>query len=258
MLKLTRTHPQSTAVTLGTMDWIRRTEAMKANKQAIRDSHRSVGERTRARFQVRRIQRIEVRNPEHQRWLGGNAYYQLDGLASIGANRVAVRYGKDFEPITFEKEFPMTLVSASVPTWVFHDPDPSNENANPQNAVSSEKENSGTDSQDASDALPTLVWYPRIRIDVEGWAYRTWRFRTIEVSAATQDTGFQQAPMMVVDHWKLAQGPELTTNDPNDTANTSNPRNSTSNVLLTIAGLTGIAWFAYRFLQRENKPMRWR
>ena len=258
MLKLTRTHPQSTAVTLGTMDWIRRTEAMKANKQAIRDSHRSVGERTRARFQVRRIQRIEVRNPEHQRWLGGNAYYQLDGLASIGANRVAVRYGKDFEPITFEKEFPMTLVSASVPTWVFHDPDPSNETANPQNASSSEKENNGTDSQGASDALPTLVWYPRIRIDVEGWAYRTWRFRTIEVSAATQDTGFQQAPMMVVDHWKLAQGPELTTNDSSDTAKTSNPRNSTSNVLLTIAGLTGIAWFAYRFLQRENKPMRWR
>ena len=258
MLKLTRTHPQSTAVTLGTMDWIRRTEAMKANKQAIRDSHRSVGERTRARFQVRRIQRIEVRNPEHQRWLGGNAYYQLDGLASIGANRVAVRYGKDFEPITFEKEFPMTLVSASVPTWVFHDPNPSTETANPQNASSSEKENNATDSQEASDALPTLVWYPRIRIDVEGWAYRTWRFRTIEVSEATQDTGFQQAPMMVVDHWKLAQGPELTTNDSSYTAKTSNPRNSTSNVLLTIAGLTGIAWFAYRFLQRENKPMRWR
>ena len=258
MLNLTRNNPQSTAVTLGTMDWIRRTEAMKANKQTISDNHRSVGERTRARFQVRRIQRIEVRNPEHQRWLGGNAYYQLDGLASIGANRVAVRYGKDFEPITFEKEFPMTLVSASVPTWVFHDPDPSMDTSNQQDATTLETGSNGEDAQDAADALPTLVWYPRIRIDVEGWAYRTWRFRTIEVSAATQDTGFQQAPMMVVDQWKLAQGPEFTTNGSTDTTRTSNNRNSTSNILLTIAGLTGIAWFAYRFLQREKKPLRWR
>lgn len=258
MLNLTRNNPHSTAVTLGTMDWIRRTEAMKANKQTISDNHRSVGERTRARFQVRRIQRIEVRNPEHQRWLGGNAYYQLDGLASIGANRVAVRYGKDFEPITFEKEFPMTLVSASVPTWVFHDPDPSIDTSNQQDATSPETGSDSEDAQEAADALPTLVWYPRIRIDVEGWAYRTWRFRTIEVSAATQDTGFQQAPMMVVDQWKLAQGPEFTSNGSSDTARTSNSRNSTSNILLTIAGLTGIAWFAYRFLQREKKPLRWR
>jgi hypothetical protein len=243
---------------LSTMDWIRRTEAMKANKQTILDTHRSVGERTRARFQVRRIQRIEVRNPEHQRWLGGNAYYQLDGLASIGENRIAVRYGKDFEPISFEKEFPMTLVSATVPTWVFHDPNPSTDTANQKDPSSSDNDNPKADSPNATDPLPTLVWYPRIRIDVEGWAYRTWRFRTIEVSAATQDTGFQQAPMMIVDQWKLAQGPELTANGSGGTAKNPNARNSMSNILLTIAGLTAIAWFAYRFLQRENKPMRWR
>jgi hypothetical protein len=152
----------------------------------------------------------------------------------------------------------MTLVSASVPTWVFHDPDPSIDTSNQQDATTLETGSNGEDVQDAADALPTLVWYPRIRIDVEGWAYRTWRFRTIEVSAATQDTGFQQAPMMVVDQWKLAQGPEFTTNGSTDTTRTSNSRNSTSNILLTIAGLTGIAWFTYRFLQREKKPLRWR
>lgn len=240
---------------LNAMEWIKRTELMKANKQSINNQHRSVGERVQTRFLVRRIQRIEVRNPEHQRWLGASSYYQLDGLASIGNNRIAVRYGKGVDPITFEKEFPMTLVAANVPAWVFQDPNP----------ISPAKPPSITESLTAdpltSDPLDnSIVWYPRIRIDVEGWAYRTWKFRTIEVSAATDDTGFQQAPMLVVDRWKLAQGPEPISSaieNPNSLAPKRTPKNNNlASILTTLLGLAAIVWFAYRFTNSSKKTMR--
>lgn len=250
---------------LNTMEWIKRTESMKANKQSINDQHRSVGERVQTRFLVRRIQRVEVRNPEHQRWLGTSSYYQLDGLASIGNNRIAVRYGKGIDPITFEKEFPMTLVAANVPAWVFHDPNPTSPQTNPSitDALATDPpatellatELPATDLPDHS-----IVWYPRIRIDVEGWAYRTWRFRTIEVSAVTEDTGFQQAPMLVVDRWKLAQGPEPLSNAIENTNSLSPKRTSTKNnlvsILTTLLGLAAIAWFAYRFTNSNKRPVR--
>lgn len=243
---------------LSAMEWIKRTESMKANKQSINDQHRSVGERIKARFLVRRIQRIEVRNPEHQRWLGASAYYQLDGLASIGNNRIAVRYGKGVDPITFEKEFPMTLVAANVPAWVFQDPNPTSLETSTNPPLPTEQPSADQNSNDPS--TNSIAWYPRIRVDVEGWAYRTWRFRTIEVSAATDDTGFQQAPMLMVDRWQLAQGPEPRANG----NNSLNPQSSTSparnnnlaSILTTILGLAAIAWFAYRFISSSKRSIR--
>ncbi|MCE2751573.1 MAG: hypothetical protein LW720_06740 [Pirellula sp.] len=216
------------------MEWIRRTESMKSTKSLVREQQRSVAERIDARVQIRRIQRVDVRNAQSQAWLGSNHYYQLDGLADIGPSRIEVKYGKDYEPIAYEREFPITLVATKLPAWLLSDPTTL--------ISSSDLSQETTDLDSAS----SIAWTTKIRVDVSGYAYRIWRFRTPQVSAVTQDTGYQQAPMLVVDRWNLSQGPLGADSLGSDRA--TGPSNSWSigSILTTLLGLLAIAWFAYR------------
>lgn len=216
------------------MEWIRRTESMKSTKSLVREQHRSVAERIDARVQIRRIQRVDVRNAQSQAWLGSNHYYQLDGLADIGPSRIEVKYGKDYEPIAYEREFPITLVATKLPAWLLSDPTTL--------ISSSDLSQETTDLDSAS----SIAWTTKIRVDVSGYAYRIWRFRTPQVSAVTQDTGYQQAPMLVVDRWNLSKGPLGSDSLGSDRA--TGPSNSWSigSILTTLLGLLAIAWFAYR------------
>lgn len=216
---------------LSVMEWIRRTEAMKLAKSDDGTLKRSVGERIEARVQIRRIQRVDLRNAQHQDWLGGNHYYQLDGIADIGPSRIEVKYGKDYEPITYERDFPITLVATKLPTWILADPSTL--------GASGEISQDPTD-LDSSSASSSIAWSTKIRVDVSGYAYRIWRFRTPQVSAVTQDTGYQQAPMMVVDTWQLARG----TGSSDKAAGKTGP--SIGSILTTLVGLAAIGWFAYR------------
>lgn len=222
---------------LNVMEWIRRTESMKSTKTLGKEQQRSVGERIDARVLIRRIQRVDVRNVQSQAWLGSNHYYQLDGMADIGPSRIEVKYGKEYEPIAYEREFPITLVATKLPPWILSDP---------KTLISSRELTSEIPSeltQEASDLVSasSIAWATKIRVDVSGYAYRIWRFRTPQVSAVTQDTGYQQAPMLVVDRWNLAQGPLESDKSPAASA-----RWSTGSILTTILGLLAIAWFAYR------------
>lgn len=216
------------------MEWIRRTESMKSTKSLVLEQHRSVAERIDARVQIRRIQRVDVRNAQSQAWLGSNHYYQLDGLADIGPSRIEVKYGKDYEPIAYEREFPITLVATKLPAWLLSDPTTL--------ISSSDLSQETTDLDSAS----SIAWTTKIRVDVSGYAYRIWRFRTPQVSAVTQDTGYQQAPMLVVDRWNLSKGPLGSDSLGSDRA--TGPSNSWSigSILTTLLGLLAIAWFAYR------------
>ncbi len=220
---------------LSVMQWIRGTEAMKTAKKKDGSLKPTVGERVRARVQVRRIQRIDVRNPQHQAWLGSNHYYQLDGVADIGPNRIGVKYGKDFEPISYEREFPITLVAAGLPSWILADP------------TTLGAQGQSLEANTDLDASSSIVWSTKIRVDVMGYAYRVWRFRTPQVSAATQDTGYQQAPMMIVDRWELSQGPSL------DDQKKQQSKLSMGSIVTTIIGLAAICWFAFRMMP---KPLR--
>ena len=216
------------------MEWIRRTESMKSTKSLVREQQRSVAERIDARVQIRRIQRVDVRNAQSQAWLGSNHYYQLDGLADIGPSRIEVKYGKDYEPIAYEREFPITLVATKLPAWLLSDP---------TTLISSSDLSQETIDLDSASSI---AWTTKIRVDVSGYAYRIWRFRTPQVSAVTQDTGYQQAPMLVVDRWNLPQGPLGSESLESDRA--TGPSNSWSigSILTTLLGLLAIAWFAYR------------
>jgi len=220
---------------LKVMDWIRNTETMKSTKIDERAKKRSAGESIQARVQVRRIQRIDVGNPQHQRWLGTNHYYQLDGIADIGPNRIEVKYGKDYEPITYERDFPITLVASQLPAWILSDP----------TTLSGIEDLSRTPSD--LDSSASIAWSTKIRLDVCGFAYRIWKFRTPQVSAATEDTGYQQAPMLMVYDWQLARGP----------SESDTPRNNKTSplasILTTLVGLAAIGWFAYRISSQSKK-----
>lgn len=223
------------------MEWIRRTESMKSTKSLVREQHRSVAERIDARVQIRRIQRVDVRNAQSQAWLGSNHYYQLDGLADIGPSRIEVKYGKDYEPIAYEREFPITLVATKLPAWLLSDP---------TTLISSSDLSQETIDLDSASSI---AWTTKIRVDVSGYAYRIWRFRTPQVSAVTQDTGYQQAPMLVVDRWNLSQGPLGPDSLESNRASVPSNSRSIGSILTTLLGLLAIAWFAYR-MNATAKP----
>jgi hypothetical protein len=223
------------------MEWIRRTESMKSTKSLVREQQRSVAERIDARVQIRRIQRVDVRNAQSQAWLGSNHYYQLDGLADIGPSRIEVKYGKDYEPIAYEREFPITLVATKLPAWLLSDP---------TTLISSSDLSQETIDLDSASSI---AWTTKIRVDVSGYAYRIWRFRTPQVSAVTQDTGYQQAPMLVVDRWNLPEGPLVSDSLQSDRASASSNSWSIGSILTTLLGLLAIAWFAYR-MNATAKP----
>jgi hypothetical protein len=223
------------------MEWIRRTESMKSNKSLVREQQRSVGERIDARVQIRRIQRVDVRNAQSQAWLGSNHYFQLDGLADIGPSRIEVKYGKDYEPIAYEREFPITLVATKLPAWLLSDP---------TTLISSSDLSQETIDLDSASSI---AWTTKIRVDVSGYAYRIWRFRTPQVSAVTQDTGYQQAPMLVVDRWNLPEGPLVSDRLESDRASVPSNSWSIGSILTTLLGLLAIAWFAYR-MNATAKP----
>ena len=216
------------------MEWIRRTESMKSTKSLVREQQRSVAERIDARVQIRRIQRVDVRNAQSQAWLGSNHYYQLDGLADIGPSRIEVKYGKDYEPIAYEREFPITLVATKLPAWLLSDP---------TTLISSSDLSQETIDLDSASSI---AWTTKIRVDVSGYAYRIWRFRTPQVSAVTQDTGYQQAPMLVVDRWNLPEGPLVSDSLESNRASGPSKSWSIGSILTTLLGLLAIAWFAYR------------
>jgi hypothetical protein len=226
------------------MEWIRRTESMKSTKSLVREQQRSVAERIDARVQIRRIQRVDVRNAQSQAWLGSNHYFQLDGLADIGPSRIEVKYGKDYEPIAYEREFPITLVATKLPAWLLSDP---------ATLISSSDLSQETIDLDSASSI---AWTTKIRVDVSGYAYRIWRFRTPQVSAVTQDTGYQQAPMLVVDRWNLPEGPLVSDSLQSDRASSSSSSSnswSIGSILTTLLGLLAIAWFAYR-MNATAKP----
>ena len=223
------------------MEWIRRTESMKSTKSLGREQQRSVAERIDARVQIRRIQRVDVRNAQSQAWLGSNHYYQLDGLADIGPSRIEVKYGKDYEPIAYEREFPITLVATKLPAWLLSDP---------TTLISSSDLSQETIDLDSASSI---AWTTKIRVDVSGYAYRIWRFRTPQVSAVTQDTGYQQAPMLVVDRWNLPEGPLVSDSLESDRASVPSNMWSIGSILTTLLGLLAIAWFAYR-MNATAKP----
>jgi len=209
--------------TLSVMQSIQRAETRKSKPDAAGQDAASSGYRVQGIAEVRRVQRIDVRNPDEQQWLGADHYYQLDGFADIGNSRITIRYDASVEPIVFEKEFPVTLVALAVPDSLL---------------------------MDAGDAIPgeAQAWYPRTRVSVSGWFYRMWRFKTTQVSEATNNKEAQQGPLLVIDRFDAPparQVPGASNTSPQWVA------------IMTIAiGIVGGLWILYQIrngLQRGHR-----
>jgi hypothetical protein len=217
---------------LSVMDAIQRAEKRKTLRSSknggdasSNDLASSAGYFIEGVVQIRRVQRIEVRDPKEQEWLGSDHYFQLDGFADIGRSRITVRYDDVAEPLIFEKEFPVTLVAVHLPDTLFVD-------ANDRTVGESQ------------------AWYPRARIKVSGWFYRMWRFKTTQVSEATNDKEAQQGPLLVVKH--LSDPPPL------EIANASNASPFWVTALTSIIGGVGALWILYqirRGLAPRRRPM---
>jgi len=207
---------------LEVMQLIRRAEGQKRAKGTSDEKNRSSGHRAAGTVHVRRVQRIEVNDLAERTWLGSDHYYQLDGFADIGRNRIEIQYGEGIEPVVFEREFPITLVAIEVPDWLL------------------------VESGDA-DPGASRSWYPRVRVDAQGWFYRMWRFKTTQVSLATDDKQAQQGPLMAVDRWQLA-GPATPTQ-----ASTASPAwVAAVTSVIGILGLLLIAWQIRTGFKKRN------
>jgi hypothetical protein len=208
---------------LSIMQTIQRAEKRKLERDSLHEDASSTGHRAHAIVQVRRVQRVEVSNPDEQRWLGASHYFQLDGFADIGNSRITIRYEQSGEPIVFEKEFPITLVARNVPADLLID---------------------------AEDAIPgdAQAWYPRTRVAIEGWVYRMWRFKTTQVSEATGDKELQQGPMLIVDRFATPPDP------PSKGASNLTPAWVTG--ITTGIGVLGGLWILWQIRHHAKVPRR--
>lgn len=205
---------------LNIMQSIQRAESRKSKRESPQSDTASAGYRVKGIAEVRRVQRVDVRNADEQAWLGSDHYYQLDGFADIGNTRITIRFEQMDEPIVFEKEFPVTLVALKVPDSLLID---------------------------AGDTVPgeAQAWYPRSRTTVSGWFYRMWRFKTAQVSEATNDREAQQGPLLVIDRFDPAPAREIL-----GASNVSAPWVTGAT---TAIGIAGGLWILYQ-IRRGLQP----
>lgn len=206
---------------LSVMQAIQRAETRKTKGDVPSQEVASSGYRIQGTVEIRRIQRVSVRNPAEQQWLDADHYYQLDGFADIGNSRITIRFDESQDPIVFEKEFPVTLVSRKVPDSLLVDAG---------NVIEGELQ----------------AWYPRSRLAVSGWFYRMWRFKTTQVSEATGGKEAQQGPLIVVDRFDLAS--------PRRIAGASNMSARWVGFLTMTIGILGGLWILHHI--RRSIPHR--
>jgi gas vesicle protein len=175
---------------------------------------------------VVRVTRIPVESPLHQAKLGGDHYYQLDCMADIG--NVTFEIQTDQEPITYAGEYPVTCLATNLPDWML--------------AYQSQ------DRLDKENAANEDVFFPHANVQVRGWFYRFWSYRTQEMSQSIGSQHRQVTPLVVVQEVTLPRP------KPSPTGSSF----SGLQWLIGLGGAAGIWWFLRRQLNQNNKPKRMR
>jgi hypothetical protein len=181
--------------------------------------------RVRSKVHVVRATRILVTDEQDRTALDGDAYYELDGLANLGNLSVQLKSTDGKDTVTFNGEYPITLIAKQLPAWL---------------AVST----------DASSEAPA-TWYPRTTVEVEGIFYRLWSFNTAQTSAVgktvsssgVEETKLKQiGPLVAVTKWEkpLVETPFVSN------------RSIVRDVMVAI-GFTAIGIYAFF---RWNQPMK--
>jgi hypothetical protein len=176
-----------------------------------------------------RVTMVPVQEPDQVEMLGADHYYQLDVMADVGNRSYEIKTETD--PIVYHKEYPVTCVMAELPDWL------------------RESGGDGTEQSSTSTSTQTnsQTWYPRKKAILDGWFYRFWKYKTLEMSQAIGDRGRQIGPLVVIDSLQstLAEQPSASNSQPFG--------NNILSILIGIFGVGAIWWFVRNRLAAKPK-----
>ena len=179
---------------------------------------RSALERVSMEGRIVRVTIVPVQEPEQAKLLGADHYYQLDVMADVGNRSYEIKTEKN--PILYHKEYPVTCVMAELPDWLIE-----------------------TNSNEAKLASPQ-TWYPRRKAVLDGWFYRFWKYKTLEMSQALGDRGRQIGPLVVLDSLESVASQPLP-------SSAMQVGSNTVSILIGLCGIAAIWWFVRkRFANR--------
>lgn len=138
--------------------------------QMLDKPQQSVGKPLRWRVRLVSGAVVQIDDPRSAERLGSDRYYQLDGFVDIGARQIRYQVGEPTQPreIVFEREFPVTIVTAETSQYV------------PREAVLGEQ----------------LNWQIGRYVELDGLFYRLWSYQSDLVSSQRQ-AARQIAPLVV-------------------------------------------------------------
>ncbi len=186
------------------------------NDLALRDTKTTVN--------IIRISRVSIENQDESQWKQGDAYYQIDGMASLGKERIQISGAPGTPKIEFEGEYPVTLVTKELPKWLLS----ATANGEPQDPYRS---------QESSD-----VWYPHVLAEVDGLFYRLWGY-TSQAIERQGESARQFGPLIFV-----------RTLSPAASTNSAALRNQLNYMtILVLVGIAGIVWLAFILNRGKRK-----
>jgi hypothetical protein len=139
-----------------------------------------IGKGIEVKGRIARITRVRIDNADSQKLAGAKFYYELDGFVRIEGKRIAVAAPKikdasdekvRTEELIYENEFPMTVVSLRLPDFL----------------MSGAIDRDGVEHQS---------WEPKRWVDVRGFYFRNWSYRSEFVSGQSSRER-QMAPLIV-------------------------------------------------------------
>lgn len=212
----------------GILDKLRPANKSKTpSEKALESKQRSALERVSMEARIVRVTMVPIKEPDQMEMLGADHYYQLDVMADVGNRSYEIKTETD--PIVYHKEYPVTCVMADLPDWL-------------QNSESVGPEQSSTSTSTQAIAQ---TWYPRKKAILDGWFYRFWKYKTLEMSQAIGDRGRQIGPLVVIDSLHHPKSEPL--------ASKSQPfGNNTLSILISALGVGAIWWFVRKRL--ASKP----
>jgi hypothetical protein len=198
------------------------TDLLESLRQTKKGASNPVLERVSMNMRVVRISSIRVVDPVQVSLLGTNRYYQLDVMADVGDRSYEIKTDKN--PVIYHKEYPVTCVSISIPSWL-------QESDRAQGTASQAGNEAETGTQ------VEQVWYPRMKASGSGWFYRFWSYKTQEITQSMGPGKRQVGPLVVLDSL------ERTAAVADDGVSFANQMANRASVIIGILGVAGIWWY---------------
>ena len=205
------------------------TDLLESLRQTKKGAANSALERVSMNMRVVRISSIRVVDPVQVSLLGTNRYYQLDVMADVGDRSYEIKTDKD--PVVYYKEYPVTCVSISIPSWL-------QESDRAQGAAS----HAGNDAETGTQV--EQVWYPRMKASGSGWFYRFWSYKTQEITQSMGPGKRQVGPLVVMDSL------DRTAAIADDRVSFVNQMANRASAVIGVLGVIGIWWYVRKRTKR--------